>query len=311
MIDAKLLTARRGRVDLRPTTLALAAGRHALLGRREDGTSLLLACFAGDVRPRRGEVRVLGGAPSSAAVRARVGWVPLEVSLPDVLRVDEAIALARSIRKNASVSAASVLEPLGLEGLARRRIDSLDAGEARAVALAEALASPSVHVVLIEEPFVSMAPSAAAALPAALAAKKGACVVVATASASDAARVAEDFALFDDGKLIRIVTDAPLRTRGARARVQIVATDVRALAAALAERTEVEHLELGGGAVVVEGADPDALAAAINAAIVDAGAVVQRIEPEPSTLEELKEDALAKSSKPPAAEAAADTRGAP
>ena len=86
-----------------------------------------------------------------------------------------------------------MLAPLGLEALAKRRVDTLDASEARAVALAEALASPSVSIVLIEEPFVSMAASAVSALPKALAGKKNACVVVSTASASDAALLADDF----------------------------------------------------------------------------------------------------------------------
>jgi len=305
VIETKQLVARRDRVDLRATTLSLGAGRHALLGRREDGPSVLLGCFAGVVRARRGEVRVLGGAPSSAAVRARVGFIPLALELPDVLRVDETLALARRIRKNAPVSAAALLAPLGLEGLERRRVSSLDAGEARAVALAEALGSPSVTVILIEEPFVAMAPSAAAILPSALAARKNACIVVATASAADAARVADDFALFDEGKLVRIVTERPLRAARDRTRVLVAADDVRALAAELAKRPEVEHLELSARAVVVSGTDASALAAAINAAVVEAGANVRRIEPEPPTLEELHDEARDER-KPDPAEAPAE-----
>ena len=291
MIETKQLAVRRDRADVAPTTLKLEAGRHALLGRRDDGVRALLACMGGEVRPRRGSIAVLGGDPWAPAVRARVGWIPLDLRLPDVLRVDETIALARRVRKNAPISPASVLDALGVGALAGRRCSTLDAGESRAVALAEALASPTVSVVLIEEPFVSMAPPAVAALPAQLAAKKNACIVVATASAFDASRVADDFAVFDGGRLVRIVTEAPLRTGRERPRVRVVASDVRALAAALAKRPDVEHLDFDARSVVVDGADPSALAAAVNAAIVEAQTPVQSIEPDPTPLEDLQREA--------------------
>jgi ABC-type multidrug transport system ATPase subunit len=293
VIETKLLAVRRDRADVLPTTLKLEAGRHALLGRKEDGVLALLACMAGDVRPRRGSISVLGGAPSSPSVRARVGSIPLGLRLPDVLRVDETIALARRIRKDAPVSAASVLEPFGLGALATHLGSTLDAGQTRAVALAEALASPSVSVILIEEPFVAMAPPAAAALPAQLAAKKKACVVVATASAFDASRVAEDFAIFDRGRLVRIVTEAPLRAERERPRVRVVASDVRALAAALAKQPATLHLDFDARSVVVDGDDPTALAAAVNAAIVESQTQVQSIEPEPASLEDLQREVAA------------------
>ena len=57
------------------------------------------------MRPKGGELTVLGGSPCDPKVRARVGFVPLGVVLPDVLRVDETLALAREI---ASASATVV-----------------------------------------------------------------------------------------------------------------------------------------------------------------------------------------------------------
>ena len=300
-IDAKAITARRAGVELSPTTIHLDAGRHALLGRKEDGVALLLACLAGDARPSRGTLTVLGEPPWSSRVRARVAWVPLDVRLPDVLRVDETIALARSIRKNARVDASAVLAPLGLEALAKRRIDSLDRSEVRAVALAEALAAPSVTVILLEEPFVAMAAPAAAALPDVLAARKNTCLVVATASAHDASLVAQDFALFDRGRLVRIVSEAPLRATRETPRMLVVADDMRALAAELTKSPEIARLELGTRGLVVEGTDIRALAAAINEAIVAARVEVRRIEAEPASAEDLRKDALAQIAAVPAA----------
>jgi ABC-type multidrug transport system ATPase subunit len=277
VIELKKLTARAKGHDVLEVTHELRAGRHALLGKTTDGVSVLLSCIAGDTRPKRGAITVLGGTPWSSSVRARVAFVPLGVKLPDVLRVSETITIARSIRKNAAIDPASALAPLGIEALADRRIDTLDASEMRAVALAEALASPSVSVVLIEEPFVSMAAPAAAALPKALAAKKNACIVISTASAEDASLLADDFLVFEKGKLANVTNDV----RGAKSdkpRIRIVADDTRALAAELSKKTEVTRLELADSGVLVEGTDALALASAVNAAIADARVDVQRME---------------------------------
>ncbi len=290
MVDCNLVAARRAPVDLVPTTLGFNEGRHALLGRKEDGVSVLLACIGGALR-HRGELTVLDRPANAPATRARVGYVPLDVELPDVLRVDEAIAIARSIRKNARVDASTVLAPLGIESLAKRRIDSLDRGEARAVALAEAIASPSVAVILVEEPYVAMAPPAAAAMTRALAPRKNVCVVIATASTHDASLLADDYAIFDAGRLLRIVTEPPLTSGHEAPAMRIVAADVRALASELAKKKEVEHLELGAHSVVVEGSDAAALAEAVNAAVIDARTDVQRIDTDRATFEDLRDAA--------------------
>ena len=71
-------------------------------------------------------------------------------------------------------------------------------------------------------------------------------------------------------------------------RLRIVAEDTRALAAELAKKTEITRLELAVHGVLVEGADAVALATAVNAAIVDARANVQSIDPEPASLEALR-----------------------
>ena len=292
MIDVSAASARQDRIDVMPTTLRLGAGLHALLGRKEDGVSALLACMAGDARPRGGLVRVLGADPREPRTRARIGYLPLGVRLPDALRVEEVLAVAQDLRGGDAVTAEKVLEPLGIASLARRRAGSLDAGETRAVALAEMLASKVVSVLLLEEPFVAMAPPAAAALPNLLRARDGACVVVSTASAHDASLVARDFALFDRGRLLRVVAeaDAPLRTVD-RARLHVEVSDARALVAQLAKDTAVVHLELRPRAVIAEGDDMTALASAVREAIIAAGVQVERIQTEIASAEMLRADA--------------------
>src|SRR5690242_7876924 len=72
---------------LAPLTVALGPGMHALLGGVDDGVALVLAVLAGLVRPSSGRALVVGGAPQDARTRRAVAHVPLDVVLPDPLRV--------------------------------------------------------------------------------------------------------------------------------------------------------------------------------------------------------------------------------
>jgi ABC-2 type transport system ATP-binding protein len=276
MITATDLKARHRGAELASVSVKLEAGRHALVGGPQDGGGALLACAAGDVRPKRGTLTVLGGAPGAAATRRRVAYVPLDVTMPDVLRTSELLALAASVRGEDG-DPAKALDGLGVASLATRSVRSLDQGELRAALFAEALASKVVEVVLIEEPFVAMAPPAVTAMTRALAspavAKK--CIVIATASQRDATRLADHVFFLERGKLVSAGDGgtAPHVTR-----IRVLVDDGRALAAALAKAPEIDHLELAEGSVTASGKDPAALAGAINKAIVDASVELVRME---------------------------------
>jgi ABC-type uncharacterized transport system ATPase subunit len=125
-----------------------------------------------------------------------------------------------------------------------------------------------------------MAPPAAAVLARVVASADQAakCIVVATASVHDAARMARDFVMFERGRVVRVATEPPLRDTRATPRMRIVATNARALVAELAKKPEVEHLELSDHGVLAVGKDATALATAINGAIIASGTDVERIE---------------------------------
>jgi len=187
-IVVESLVARAGRTALARLSLSWTAGAHAVLGAREDGGPLLLATIAGRVLPRSGQVRIFGADSRHPRVRRQVAYVPLETSLPDALRVDEALSVAAALRAEPAQDAGGRLAVLGLEALARRPVRSLLASEARAVALAEALTSTQVRVLFIEEPFAVMDARAAGRMAERLRARAegGAVIVVATASVGDA-----------------------------------------------------------------------------------------------------------------------------
>lgn len=281
LVVLEAATAREAPVLLAPATFALGPGVHALIGTRDDGVGLVLSALAGLTRVRSGTVRVLGGEPTARSVRPAVAYVGREIALPEVLRVGEALAMAARIR-GAAADPRAALERLGVTDLLPRRVKTLLPSEARAVALAEALAG-GAKVLLLDEPFIDVDPRAAAHLAAALRARaEGVCVVVATASLREAAELADDHLLFERGRFVHRTTalgDLTARGEGL-ARLRATTLDPRTLLAALAAETAAVSIEAGPGSVTVAGPDVVLLADALARAALRANVEISSLRVE-------------------------------
>jgi len=295
MIRLTEVAARRRPLVLASVTASWEAGVRSLLGTRADGGPLVLALVAGAARVRAGSVRVLEGDPGDPAVRARVAYVPLDVALPDALRVDEALSLAAALRGDPLRPAMERLAPLGLEALAARRVRSLSWAESRGVALAEAVSSTRVRVILVEEPFVAMDPRACSRIAEQLRARgdAGCAVLVDTASPRDAAEIATEHVLLRGGLVVG--ASASLEDLAASgpsgAQIRIVTRDAdagRALSQSLAGDPDVRAVERIGASVVARGPSAASLAQAAGRALVGAGVDVSEIRVDPPSLEEAR-----------------------
>ena len=301
MIETRLMTARSAPVALAPLTFKLGAGVHALLGRPEDGVPLLLAVLAGRVRPRAGTVRVLGeslGHGDGGQVRASIAYVPRDPMLPEALRVREMLDLASAIRQERVVDAAERLAVLGVAPLAARRVGSLTLGEARAVAMAEALTSKA-RVLLLEEPYV-VDPRAVGMLADLLQAraKAGACVVFGTASVRDAADLGDDQLIFDRGVLVQAFSaegaalperDAAARSRVSRpVRMALKVSDTSRVLAQLSGEPAVLSVESTSASIVITGTDATELAAAVGRAVLAADVDLVWLRAEAPRIDELQ-----------------------
>jgi ABC-type multidrug transport system ATPase subunit len=238
-------------------------------------------------------VRLFEGDPVEPRVRRAIGHVPLEVVLPEGLRAGEVLDLAATIRGEVLRPATDRLALLGVESLARRPVRTLSPGEARAVAMAEALTS-NASALLVEEPLVSLEPRATSRVGAALRerGRGGAVVIVATASVRDAGQLAEDHTLLRSGLVVGQVAslEALAEFSPSGARVRLHTTDPVALATALAQKAAVEAVarNLAQGSVVARSRDAAALAQAVAEAIVACGAEVTQMRFEPPSLEEAR-----------------------
>ncbi len=279
MIRLTDVTANEGKIQIAAVTLGMSAGTTAVLGAPNDGTSLLLALMAGAAKVSRGVVRVVEDDPRSAQTRRAIGYVPLVVDLPEALHVTDALTLMSAIR-GAAIDVKTALARFGLDGLAQVRVSRLSRAQARSVALAEAVASSVVRVLLIDEPFVSMEPSAAAALASALKSATNRCVVIATSSPVDARDLAASHVVLTSGRVTRLGTSNDLIQSGGVARLVALAEDPRALLGALASEPDLLSIESKGRAVVVTARDLETAARAIGRGVITSGTSLDSLDVE-------------------------------
>jgi ABC-2 type transport system ATP-binding protein len=127
-----------------------------LVGANGAGKTTTLRLLLGIQVPSRGTVRVGGMRPSRYRVRRGVGYLP---EYPPRLPGWTVGALVAAGSAGSPARAEALLETAGLASLARRPVDRLSRGQARAAALAFALA-PRPGLLLLDEPWSGRDPDA-------------------------------------------------------------------------------------------------------------------------------------------------------
>ncbi|NPD17422.1 ABC transporter ATP-binding protein [Xinfangfangia sp. D13-10-4-6] len=144
-------------------TLTIPRGRFtALIGPNGSGKSTVLRALAGLMRPAAGEIR-LGDTPlrglSSRSLARRIGFLPQSPTAPEGLSVADLIRQGRYPHRSLfermtagdEAACARALQLTGLEGLARRPLDSLSGGQRQRAWIAMVLAQET-DILLLDEP---------------------------------------------------------------------------------------------------------------------------------------------------------------
>lgn len=195
-----------------PRLEAWAGETLAVLGPNGAGKSTLLEAAALLLPPRRGEVRVLGEAPSDRRSRLRLRRrLGLALQDPHLLEgsVLDNVALPLRLRgepaPRAREAARGWLERFGIAGLAQRPARSVSGGEARRASLARALAC-GPDVLLLDEPFSALDPPTRDALlrdfQRALAPRTA--VVLVTHDRTEALALARRVAVIEAGRVLQV-----------------------------------------------------------------------------------------------------------
>ncbi len=129
----------------------------ALLGPNGAGKSTTISVLLGLVRPRQGQVEVLGCDPRRAVADGRVGAMLQSgsgVGLPPGVRVEQALRLVRRLYPRPA-PLDRIVERADVAPLMRRRTDRLSGGQAQRVRFAIAIAGDP-EVVFLDEPTSAM-----------------------------------------------------------------------------------------------------------------------------------------------------------
>lgn len=132
-----------------------------LLGPNGSGKSTTIKILLGLLYPTRGRAAVFGRAPTDVAVKARIGYLPEESYLYRFLNARETLdyygRLFQLVRADRRRRVDELLQMVGLEREARRRVGEYSKGMARRIGLAQALINDP-DLLILDEPTTGLDP---------------------------------------------------------------------------------------------------------------------------------------------------------
>jgi ABC-2 type transport system ATP-binding protein len=175
----------------------------ALLGPNGAGKTTLIGLATGLLAVQRGEVRVCGADPRTAATRRHLGVVQQSMGFPRTETVAELVRGAAVRAGKRSSAAGPVLTEVGVADLARRRAGRLSGGQQQRVALAMALVGDP-DLLLLDEPTVGLDVTARRAFWRTIAARRdaGVGIVLTTHIVEEAAAVADRVVVLQRGRVV-------------------------------------------------------------------------------------------------------------
>lgn len=225
VIDAEALTKRYrgGAVGVADLTLTVSAGEvFGFLGPNGAGKSTTIRLMLDLLRPTSGRVRVLGRDPrrDGVAVRARLGYVPGDLRLPDRLTGGEVIGHLARVRGMAGTGDADALARRFDLDLTRP-VRALSRGNRQKVGLVQAFMHRP-DLLVLDEPTSGLDPLMQRAFGDLVreTAAAGGTVFLSSHVLSEVQHLADRVGLIRDGRLELVASVGDLRSR-ARSRVEV------------------------------------------------------------------------------------------
>jgi ABC-2 type transport system ATP-binding protein len=275
---------------LNDVTVSVPPGITGLLGPNGAGKSTFMKLVTGQLKPSKGQVRVLGepiwGNP---ALYLRLGFCPEQDAFYDRMTglewVTALVRLNHVTEQQAAASARRALEAVDLLDAADRKIGAYSKGMRQRVKLAQAIAHDP-ELLILDEPLAGMDPIMRRRTIRLIKdwARAGRSILVSSHILHEIEAMTSNILLINNGRIlaegnvhqIRDLIDEHPHS------VYIRARDPRALARAFLAESDVISLRFEEGAVVVETARPDAFYASLTrmAASGEAGTIDEVTSPD-------------------------------
>lgn len=149
-------------VGLSDLDLDLPPGVYGLLGPNGAGKTTFLRLIVGELKPSRGELRVLGEAPfASRALHSQLGWAPQRDRMYEDQSALQFVTFLMRLhgepKRRARELGERALERVGLKDSMKRRITGFSKGMRQRVRLAQAIAHEP-RLLVVDEPLTGLDP---------------------------------------------------------------------------------------------------------------------------------------------------------
>jgi ABC-2 type transport system ATP-binding protein len=281
-------------VGLSELTLEIGGGLTGLVGPNGAGKSTFLKLVAGEMKPARGTIHVLGLAPfANREYFRRIGFCPQQEAIWDDMTGLEAVTFLMRLHgyntSEAKRRANAALDRVGLLDPRNRRIEGYSKGMRQRTKLAQAIAHDP-ELVIADEPLNGLDPVGRAEIQALFAelGRSGAHVLVSSHVLHEVEALTERIVLFHRGRLLAQGPVGEVRKLLSRhpRRVEIRARDTRRLATALIALEPVQSVRIEpGGRIAVETGDVERFFGELTAIAAGGAFGLQALESRDASLE--------------------------
>jgi len=272
-------------IAVNDVSLRVGSGVTGLLGPNGAGKSTLLKMMVGQLRPSKGEVRLLGQPVwGNRAIMRRVGYCPEHEGTYEDLTALEMVTAMTELHgftaADAKARAVKMLAAVDLTEAQDRRLGEFSKGMRQRAKLAQALAHEP-DIIFLDEPLTGCDPLARVRILEVISdlAKQGRCVLVSSHVLHEIETMTAQILLIHKGQLraegdvhqIRALIDAHPH------QVRVECDQPRALARALVTEEHVVGVSVDGEALLVDTRAPDRLYPAIPTAARAAGVYIRAL----------------------------------
>jgi ABC-2 type transport system ATP-binding protein len=272
-------------------TLTAGAGRvMAILGPNGAGKTSTIEICEGYRQADGGTVRVLGLDPARDATRLRpkVGVMLQSGGIPQAIPAGEYLRLISRFHAS-PLSPATLLETMGLTGVARTPYKRLSGGQQQRLSLAAAVIGRP-ELVFLDEPTAGMDPQARHATWDLICALRssGVAVILTTHFMEEAERLADDVAIIDHGRLV--ASGSPAQLTGSDGQLRFRADsglDLESLLGVLPTGSAAKESPAGHYVIETPGGVRPAVLATVTAWCADRGVLPSSMRADSRTLEDV------------------------